>query len=61
MNNDSILKIGGEKMGKLGSFKIIRQGEILIKNTYKYLLEHPSGVKKEENYKKLSAKYDYIW
>jgi len=48
-------------MGKLGSFKIIRQGEILIKNTYKYLLEHPSGVKKEENYKKLSAKYDYIW
>jgi len=61
MNNDSILKIGVEKMSKLGSFKIIRQGEILIKNTYKYLLEHPSGVKKEENYKKLGAKYDYIW
>ena len=48
-------------MGKLGSFKIIRQGGILIKNIFKYLLEHPSGVKKEEDYKKLRAKYDCIW
>ena len=61
MNNDSILKIGVEKMGKLGSFKIIRQGVILIKNTFKYLLEHPTGVKKEEDYKKLCAKHDCIW
>jgi len=48
-------------MSKLGSFKIIRQREILIKNTFKHLLEHPSGVKKEEDYKKLRAKYDCIW
>ena len=48
-------------MGKLGSFKIIRQGGILIKNTFKYLLEHPTGVKKEEDYKKLRANYDCIW
>ena len=61
MNNDSILKIGVEKMGKLGSFKIIRQGVILIKNTFKYLLEHPTGMKKEEDYKKLRAKHDCIW
>jgi len=61
MNNDSILKIGVEKMGKLGSFKIIRHGGILIKSTFKYLLEHPSGAKKEEHYKKLPAKYDFIW
>ena len=61
MNNDSILKIGVEKMGKLGSFKIIHHGGILIKDTFKYLLEHPSGVKKEEHYKKLLAKYDYNW
>ena len=61
MNNDSILKIGVEKMGKLGSFKIIRQGVILIKNPFKYLLEHPTGVKKEEDYKKLRAKHDCIW
>ena len=48
-------------MGKLGSFKIIRHGGILIKNTFEYLLEHPSGVKKEEDYKKLRAEYDYRW
>ena len=29
-------------MGKLGSFKIIRHGGILIKSTFKYLFE-PSG------------------
>ena len=61
MNNDSILEIGVEKMGKLGSFKIIRHGGILIKSTFKYLLEHPSGVKKEEDYKKLRANYDCIF
>jgi len=41
--------------------KYVKTINILIKNTYKYLLEHPSGVKKEEDYKKLGAKYDYIW
>ena len=61
MNNDSILKIGVGKMGKLGSFKIICQGGILIRNTFKYLLKHPTGVKKEEDYKKLRAKHDYNW
>ena len=55
------MEIGEEKMSKLNICKAIYQGGILIKNTYKYLLEHPSGVKKEENYKKLGAKYDYIW
>ena len=48
-------------MGKLGSFKIICQGGILIRNTFKYLLKHPTGVKKEEDYKKLRAKHDYNW
>jgi hypothetical protein len=48
-------------MGKLGSFKIFRYRGILIKNTFKYLLKHPGGVKKEEHYKKLRAKYDCIW
>ena len=48
-------------MGKLKNCKAIYQGGILIKNTFKYLLEHPSEVKKEEHYKKLRAKYDCIW
>ena len=61
MNYNSILKIGGEKMGKLNICKAIYQGGILIKNIFKYLLEHPSGVKKEEHYKKLRANYDCIW
>jgi len=48
-------------MSKLCGFKVIHRGGVLIKNTFKYLLEHPSGVKKEEDYKKLRAKYDCIW
>ena len=60
MNNDSILKRRGEKMGKLKNCNIIYQGGILIKNSFKYLLEHPAGVKKEEDYKKLRANYDCI-
>ena len=48
-------------MSRIKDFKIIRQRGILIKNTFKHLLEHPSGVKKEEHYKKLRAKHDCIW
>ena len=48
-------------MSKLYGFKVIYRGGVLIKNTFKYLVEHPSGVKKEEDYKKLRAKYDYNW
>jgi len=48
-------------MGKLNIYKAIYQGGILIKNTFKYLLEHPTGVKKEEHFKKLRANYDCIW
>ena len=35
-------------MGKLKNYKTIYQGGILIKNIFKYLLEHPSGVKKKK-------------
>jgi len=37
-----------KKMGKLKNCKAIYQGGILIKNIFKYLLEHPSGVKKKK-------------
>ena len=48
-------------MGKLKNCKAIYQGEILIKNIFKYLLEHLSGVKKKEDYKKLRANYGCIF
>ena len=46
-------------MGKLKNCKAIYRLGILIKNIFKYLLEHLTCVKKEEHYKNLSAKYDY--
>jgi len=48
-------------MSKLYSFKVIHRGGVLIKNAFKYLLEHPTGAKKEEDYEKLRANYDCIW
>ena len=48
-------------MSKLCGFKVIHRGGVLIKNTFKYLLEHPTGAKKEEDYEKLRANYDCIW
>jgi len=48
-------------MKKIENKKAESRAGKVIKNILNYFINHPDGIKKEEYYRKIRAKYDYSW